>query len=161
MPESKEAPRSKDEIDLRALRLSEEIKTISRKTVVDGIVRPRLNEIFALAAGEIKKSGFGGATPAGVVLTGGGAETPGAIMACKRILSLPVRLGLPTGVSGLIDEIGAPAFASSVGLVLYGVKQGTGQTGKVSLRSVGRFVSKIPVKGAFNKVIDLVRSFLP
>ena len=161
LPSEKKPTREIDEVNLVSLGLSEGIKNISRKTVIDGIIRPRLNEIFALAAGELKKSGLGGATPAGVVLSGGGAETPGALSSCKRILSLPCRIGLPTGISGLIDEIEAPAYAASVGLILYGRRYGEAQPTKISFRSVGKFVGRLPVKGAVNKVIDFIKSFLP
>lgn len=161
LPGKEKIRRENDEISLVSLGLSEGMKNISRKTVIDGIIRPRLNEIFTLVAAELKKSGFGGATPAGVVLTGGGAETPGALTACKRILSLPTRVGLPTGISGLIDEIEAPAYVASVGLILYGRCHGESQATKLSLRSVGKFVARLPVKGVASKVIDFVKSFLP
>ena len=60
-----------DEVDLSSLNLSEDIRKVSQKTLVDGIIRPRLNEICTMIALEIKKSGFGAQTPAGVVFTGG------------------------------------------------------------------------------------------
>lgn len=161
LPGSKETEQEKDEVDLSSLKLSEELKSISKKTVVEGIIRPRLNEIFALVGEELKKSGFGGTTPAGIVLTGGGAETVGVVNSCKRILSMPTRLGMPRGISGLIDEIETPGFAASVGLVLYGVKYGEAQVSKISLRSVGKLVEKIPIRGAASKVINFIKSFLP
>jgi len=161
LPGDREMKKKADEVDLSSLKLSEDLKTVSRKTVVEGIIRPRLNEIFAMIGGELKKSGFGGATPAGVVLTGGGAETVGAINSCKCVLSMPVRIGIPKGISGLIDEIESPAFASSIGLVLYGIKHGEPTSSKISLRSVGKFVEKIPVRGMANKAIDFIKSFLP
>jgi len=153
--------RREDEVSLASLKLPEELKTISRKTVVEGIIRPRLNEIFAMVGQKLKKSGLGGATPAGVVISGGGAETVGVIDACKRTLAMPTRIGVPKGISGLIDEIETPAYAGCVGLILYGVKQGFSQNPRFSLRNMGKFVEKIPVKGAVGKVIDFIKSFLP
>lgn len=108
-----------DEIDLSLLDSTEE-KKVSRKTLVEGIVRPRLNEIFGMVKVQLDKEGLVGRTPSGVVLVGGGAETVGVVESAKRILSLPVRTGIPTGVGGLIDDIQNPAYATAVGLILFG-----------------------------------------
>jgi len=150
-----------DELDVKKLNLNEEVGKLSKKTLVEGIIRPRLNEIFSLVGDEIKKSGFGGATPAGVVVTGGGALTVGLTSACKRSLSLPVRLGYPKGLSGLVDEIKSPAFATAWGLVEYGVKNAKGVKSDSSMEVMSRLIGKIPLKGALNKVVKLVKSFLP
>lgn len=149
-----------DEIDLSHLGLPEEMRSVSKKTLIDGIVRPRLNEIFTMVGLEIKRSGFGGMTPSGIVLSGGGALTVGAVEAAKRNLAMPVRVGIPGKISGLIDEIMTPAYASSVGLLLYGVKFGKTENsgGFASLTRIG---GKIQIKGIAGKVIDLVKSFLP
>lgn len=149
-----------DEVDLSHLGLPEEMRSVSKKTLIDGIVRPRLNEIFTMVGLEIKRSGFGGVTPSGIVLTGGGALTIGAVEAARRNLAMPVRIGIPGKMSGLIDEIVSPAYATSVGLLLYGIKTGKSEnTG--GLASWTRFGGKIQVKGIAGKVIDLVKSFLP
>ena len=60
-----------DELDVKKLNLNEEVGKLSRKTLIEGIIRPRLNEIFSLIGEQLKQSGFGGATPAGIVITGG------------------------------------------------------------------------------------------
>jgi len=147
---------SADELDVSSLGLSEEIRTVSRKTLVEGIIKPRLNEIFTFVGLEIKRSGFGGMTPSGVVLTGGGAQTVGAVESARRNLAMPVHIGNPMKVHGLIDEIMTPAFTTSVGLLLYGAQTKKGETG-----GMGRTGSKMPVAGIAGKVIDLVKSFLP
>jgi cell division protein FtsA len=96
---------------------------------VEGIIKPRLNEIFNMVALELKKSGFGGMTPSGVVITGGGAMTVGAVEAARRNLAMPVHIGVPKRTSGLIDEITSSAFTTSVGLLLYGeVRKSEGAT---------------------------------
>jgi cell division protein FtsA len=161
LPGDENNQKAKDEVDLKPLNLSEQLKKVSRKTVVEGIIRPRLNETFSMVGQELKKSGFGGATPAGIVLTGGGAETVKVVDSCKRVLSLPTRVGMPKGIAGLVDEIESPAFAASVGLVLYGVKHSKTQASRFSFRGVEKFVGKIPVKGVVTKAIDFVKSFLP
>jgi len=150
---------SKDEIDLSDLHLSEDIRTISRKTLVEGIIKPRLNEIFSMVGMEIKKSGFGGMTPAGIVLTGGGALTAGAVESARRNLAMPVHIGAPHNVTGLVDEIMTPAYAASFGLLLYGMKSDK-DDGPI-FGGFGKISEKIQIKGIAGKVIDLVKSFLP
>ncbi len=150
-----------DELDFKKLNLSEDVGKLSKKTLIEGIIRPRLNEIFGLVGEELKKSGFGGMTPAGVVVTGGGALTAGLTTSCKRTLSLPVRIGYPKGLSGLIDEIKSPAFAAAWGLIDYGVKNFKGVKSDSSFKSIGKILQKLPVKGVLTKGIKLIKSFLP
>lgn len=150
-----------EELDLQILGIYEETRTVSRKTLVDGIIKPRLNEIFTMVALEIKKSGLAGLTPAGVVLTGGGAQTVGVVETCRRTLSLPVRVGVPGGVSGLVDDILTPAYASALGLVLYGARFGGQETGRGLSLPFGKIVQGVPIKGAVKKVAEFLKSFLP
>jgi len=150
----------KDEMDVSSLHLMEELRTISRKTLVEGIIKPRLNEIFSMVGLEIKKSGFGGMTPSGIVLTGGGAMTAGAVECARRNLAMPVHIGSPHHISGLVDEIMTPAYTASVGLLLFGVK--SEKTDNTTLFSgIGKISDRIPVKGIAGKLVDLVKSFLP
>lgn len=148
-----------DEINLARLGLKEDIKTASRKTLVDGIIRPRLHEIYTLIGQVIKKSGYGGMTPAGVVLCGGGALTVDAVQMCKQTLQLPVRLGTPTGLSGLTEEIDSPSYAAVAGLILYGLS-GSHEAAPNNDR-FNSILKKLPVKGTANKIIDFIKSFLP
>ena len=127
----------------------------------EGIIRPRLNEIFTMIGMEIKRSGFGGLTPAGIVITGGGAETMGIVETAKRNLAMQTRVGIPTNISGLIDEIQSPSFATAVGLVLYAGKSGITTHEKFSFDKLSKFAGKIPLKGVGGKVVDLIKSFLP
>lgn len=150
-----------DELDSKKLGLTEEVGKLSRKTLIEGIIRPRLNEIFNMIGEELKKSGFGGTTPAGVVVCGGGALTVGLETSCKRTLSLPVRIGYPKGLSGLVDEIKSPAFAGSWGLILYGVKNYKGLKSDSSFKAVSKVLRKLPVKGVVDKGVKLIKSFLP
>jgi cell division protein FtsA len=120
-----------------------------------GIMDARLNEIFNLIALEIKKADLQGKLPAGVILTGGASLTSGIDKVAKRVLKTPVRVGFPKGVTGLIDEIEGPAFAATVGEILYGsrlIKSGSllsFETGKGKMGSI------------LSKVIDKAKSFLP
>ncbi len=152
---------TQDEVDLSNLHLPEGLTKVSKKTLVEGIIRPRLNEIFTMVGLEIKKSGFGGLTPAGIVVTGGGAETMGILETAKRNLAMQVRIGTPSNITGLVDEIMTPTFATAVGLVLYASKTGVAMKEKFNLNKISKLVSKFPIQGAAGKVIDLVKSFLP
>jgi cell division protein FtsA len=149
-----------DEIDISDLNLIEEIKTISRKTLVEGIVKPRLNEIFTLVGLEIKKSGFGGMTPSGIVLTGGGALSVGAVESARRNLAMSVHIGIPKDISGLIDEITTPVYAACVGLLLYGIKADK-HISTPLFGNIGKIGDRFPVKGIAGKMINLIKSFLP
>lgn len=149
-----------DEVDLSSLNLKEEIKHVSRKTLVDGIIKPRLNEIFQMVAKELQASGYAAATPAGIVVTGGGAETVGVIDASKRILSMPSRLGVPKGLSGLVEEIESPSFATSMGLIVFGEKAQNDRSFKPSLQARGIF-NKLPIHNLSQRIKDVFKSFLP
>jgi len=158
--EKKEEPKD-DEINLAKLGIVGEKRIVSRKTLTEGIIKPRLNEIFTMVAVEIKESGAGGLTPAGIVISGGGSQTVGVVDSAKRILAMPVRVGQTGGLSGLIDDIQTPDFAVAAGLVLYGSKTETKSKSSFSFSRIGKKFSKLPVKGAAGKVIDLIKSFLP
>jgi cell division protein FtsA len=164
-PEDMDEPRSKekssDELDLSSLHLPEELKKISHKTLVDGIIRPRLNEIFTMVGIEIKKSGFAGLIPAGIVVTGGGAQTVGLRDAAKRTLAMPVRTGAAMEIKGIIDEVQSPAFATVIGLCAYGAKN-TNVKEKdlpfgLSMPKLGGGGSDKIVK----KIMNLIKSFIP
>ncbi len=157
----KKDTKNSDEIDLTELNLPEELKKISYKTLVDGIIRPRLNEIFTMVGIEIKKSGFVGLIPAGIVVTGGGAQTVGLREAAKRTLAMPVRIGMLINIKGIIDEIQSPAFASVIGLVMYGMKNTS--TEKKDL-PFGLSMPKIgggSSKKLLGKLLNLLKSFIP
>lgn len=152
-------PKTVDEIDLSKLGITEDIKKVSRKTIVEGIIRPRLNEIFTMVNQVIKQSGLEGQTPAGVIVTGGGALTINCTEACRRVMQLPAKLGIPGGLHGLTDEVSSPIYATSVGLVLYGYLNKEQQTAP-RLKLSG-MIKGIPGKQLVGRVIAFIKSFLP
>jgi len=156
----KQKTQQDDEVDVSGLRLSEELKMLSRKTLIEGIIKPRLNEIFTMVGLEIKRSGFGSLTPSGVVITGGGALTVGAVEAARRNLAMPVHIGIPGRVNGLIDEIITPAYTTGTGLLLYGI-QYRGTETSTAFGGISKIGSRIQVKGIAGKVFDLIKSFMP
>ncbi len=157
MPDEKGERKKEEEVlDLKALNITEDIQKISRKAVVDSIIRPRLQEIFKFVGKEIKKSGFGTQTPSGLVIAGGGALTVGAMDQAKYILGFPARLGKIESFTGLVDEIESPTFATAAGLLIYGAK--SNGSSEMSLPVLG---GGLPIKAMKQKVTDLIKSFLP
>ena len=151
--------RNTDEVDLSSLGLPEDLRKVSHKTLTDGIIRPRLNEIFTMIGIEIKRSGFGGLTPAGIVITGGGALTVGITDSAKRTLAMPVRIGLPINIKGLIDEIETPAFATVVGLAVFGASLDVRQSLPFGL-SIPSF-GNLGISKLFSRIIKFIKSFMP
>jgi cell division protein FtsA len=96
--------------------------SVSRQILCE-IIEPRLDEIFQLVQKEVAKSGHDGALASGVVVTGGAMLLSGAVEMAERSFGLPVRLGAPSHVLGLLDVINDPVYAVGVGLVLHGMKR--------------------------------------
>ncbi|NLE45021.1 MAG: cell division protein FtsA [Chloroflexi bacterium] len=94
--------------------------TMPRWKMVE-ISEARIEEILLMIQQEIKRSGYDGLLPTGVVLCGGTAQMPGIEDLGRDLLGLPVRIGAPTGFSGLIDKVSNPAQAVSAGLVDWGM----------------------------------------
>ncbi len=94
-------------------------RRLVRQTLAE-VVEPRYEELFSLVLAELKRSGFESMIAAGIVLTGGGAKMDGAIELAEEVFNMPVRLGTPQYVSGLIDVVRNPIYATGVGLLLFG-----------------------------------------
>lgn len=96
-------------------------QVIPRRYVAE-VLEARASEMLALIGQEMKKSGYDGLLPAGVVLCGGTGELMGLRELACEVLELPVRIGIPRNLVGLVDAIGSPAYATSVGILLYGLQ---------------------------------------
>jgi len=96
-------------------------RPVSRRQVSE-IIEPRLEETFELALEQLDKGGLRG-LPAGIVLSGGTAQLGGIRRLAAEVFRSAVRLGTPTGIYGLTDQISTPAFATSVGLLKWGLDQ--------------------------------------
>ena len=115
----------------------------AKRELLAHIIHQRMDEIFGLVLREIEHEGFGGRLPAGVVVTGGGAQMPGVVELAREVFAAPARAGLPgRGITGLVDSVQAPRYAVPVGLALYGARQRAG--GSQGEKSVDRFFA--PVK---------------
>jgi len=149
-----------DDVDITHLNLPEGLKSFSYKTVVEGIIRPRTEEMFDKVLEEIDKSGFINQVPSGLVITGGGALTIGAVEGAKRAIGMPARVGRPQYVTGLVDEIMYPQYASLVGLLLYARDSDTGEK-KLNFKDFDKIFRNLSIKGSLRKVTDLIKSFVP
>ncbi len=83
------------------------------------IIESRVEEIFQLALQEIKRSGYDGLLPAGMVLTGGTSALPGIRTLASQVLGMPVRIAQPENLVGLVDQLKSPAYSTSVGLLYW------------------------------------------
>ena len=137
---------------------SDDPKTITKRTIIEGIIKPRLNEIFSMVKSDLEKAGIINKIPSGVIITGGGAMTVGVEESAKRTLSLPTRVAAPQGVRGLVDDIGDPRFAAVVGLILYGLSHSLHDVKRsgMNLPSV-----KLPNVGSLGKLMGTIRDLLP
>ena len=122
-------------------------QTVSRRFLAE-IIEARVEEIFELILQEIKRSGYDGLLPAGLVLCGGTASLTGIREIGQRILDIPIRLGAPQNLRGLIDNLTEPAYATSVGLLAWGKEHQPAP-------------ARSPSKGGHLKMPGWLKVFLP
>ena len=115
------------------------------------IIDDRVEEILNLILIELKKTNLINTIPAGVVITGGGAKTAGMERMGKAILKLPVKIGYPKGVDGMVEEISDPEFAATVGLLIYASK-------KINTTSD---LSSYKFNDNFKNIISKLKNLLP
>jgi cell division protein FtsA len=94
-------------------------RSLSRYTLAE-IIEPRVEEILSLVHHEIMRTGYGNLLASGIILTGGSALLEGVPDLAEQIFNVPVRRGIPIGISGLVDLVNSPMYATGVGLVHYG-----------------------------------------
>jgi len=94
------------------------------------IIGERVTEIFKIILQEIKRSGYDGLLPAGLVLTGGSSQLPGIKRLASDVMGLPVRAAQPENLIGLVDKLNSPAFSTSVGLLYWGLQAHGNETGR-------------------------------
>ena len=109
-------------------------------------MEPRYEELLSLVLDELDRSGFRNLVAAGVVLTGGSSRMEGVVELAEEIFHMPVRLGTAQNVTGLVDVVRNPIYATGVGLLLFGFQNQRLERGGTSGESV--------VAGVFNRVRD-------
>jgi len=125
-----------------------ESRILSRQ-ILSEIIEPRVEEMFHLIKREVEISGFSDLIASGVVLTGGAASMEGITDLAEKIFKLPVRRGFPKGIGGLVDVVSSPMYATSVGLILFGLKNH--QHGKKP---------KLIDRNLFDKIFDRMKGWV-
>jgi cell division protein FtsA len=106
-----------------------------------------------LAKDELAKIHRDGMLPGGVILTGAGVKMPGAIDLARDSLNLPVQIGFPQNFDGVVDKIDDPAYATAIGLLIWG--------SRLETRSYGFHFKGFGLKKAFGGIKDWARNLLP
>ncbi len=148
----------KEEVDLSQVDSREE-GIVSRYHVSE-IIEARLEEIFNLINKELKAIGKSGLLPAGAVLTGGGAKLPHIVDLAKDVLGLPVQIGYPMQLGGVLDKVDDPSFAVAVGLVLWADENNSASKGKFYGEKIIDEISR-SAGDTVEKVRGWIKKFLP
>jgi cell division protein FtsA len=125
-------------------------QTVSKRYMAE-IMQARYFEIFSLVKEQLKLIGRSGMLPAGAILTGAAVKAPGVLDLARDTLGLPVQMGFPVDIGGVIEKVDDPAYATSLGTLIWGMREGDrfGRSGgvqmKKALQSVGTwFKSLLP-----------------
>ncbi len=98
-------------------------QTISKKYMAE-IMQARYYEVFSLVKNEMKRIGRDGLLPAGALLTGAAVKAPGVLDLAREVLGLPVQMGFPVEIGGVIEKVDDPAYATALGTLLWGAREG-------------------------------------
>jgi cell division protein FtsA len=139
------------------VRTFEDTTRLVSRDEINEVMAARLDQLLGLVADEVRRSGYEGLLPAGVVLTGGVAAMPGIEGLAQGKLRMPVRVGHPKHVGGLADAFENPAYATTVGLTLWGLKH--------EAVNVGAGLRKGPAqqkaRAGFGFFVDWLKNFDP
>ena len=94
-------------------------RRLARHTLAE-VVEPRYEELLSLVQAELRRSGFEDLVAAGIVLTGGSSKIEGLVELAEEVFHMPVRLGMPQYVTGLVDVLRNQIYATGVALLLFG-----------------------------------------
>ncbi len=114
--------RKDEEVEIAPLYSTGTVQRVSRRHIAE-IIIPRTEEILEFVDEHLEKNGLRSLLGAGVVLTGGSSQLPGLPELAEEMLGLPVRIGSPSGLSGLMDVVDSPSHSTSVGLLLAAYRQ--------------------------------------
>jgi cell division protein FtsA len=128
-------------------------QAVSRMRLAE-VIEARAEEILSLILREVKRSGYDGLLAAGLVMCGGSSELAGFKDLGQQILQLPVRVGKPHDLHGLTDVLESPAYATAVGLLLWGMRHRPTEIQETSR------IPRLPGE-LWPRVRDWFRAFLP
>lgn len=114
---------------------------VSKKHLAE-IIQARYHEIFVLVKDALREIGRDGMLPAGAILSGAAVKMPGTTELAREVLGLPIQIGFPHEVSGVVDRIDDPAFAAATGLVIWGSRF-EGRNYSLSFANFGKAFSSI------------------
>lgn len=120
------------------------------QTLLSEIIEPRITEFFEMIRQEVNKSTFQDLIPAGLVLTGGSGLLRGIDVLAREVLNIPCRIGVPTNLGGLSEQIKSPVYSSAVGLIIYGIK-------KVRRAKEGKIIKKVDI---IHKIKAWIKDFI-
>jgi cell division protein FtsA len=133
---------------------AERQRTYSRRLVCE-IIQARCEEILEMVLTEVRRTTEPDFISAGLVLAGGTARLPGLDLLAEKVTKLPARVGLPSHIFGLVDELHDPAFATSVGLLQWAV-------GDQEMAPIGQHLGGPSVfDGLFKRIGNWFRVLLP
>ena len=115
-----------------------EAQSVSKRYMCE-IMEARYTEIFSMVNAELEAIGRAGMLPGGVVLTGAAMKAPGALELARDTLGLPVQLGYPSEIGGVIEKVDDPAYATVLGTIVWGLKEDISRpafSGKISLKNL-------------------------
>ncbi len=84
------------------------------------VIEPRIEELFEKVQNEINRSRMGSTIASGIVLTGGSSMLKGMVEIGEKIFNMPVRIGIPRNIDGLLQVVENPRYATGVGLLIMG-----------------------------------------
>jgi len=123
------------------------------KSLLVGIIAPRLEETFELVRDRLEASGFDKITGRRVVLTGGASQLPGTRELAGLILDKQVRIGRPLRIEGLAEATQGPAFATTAGLIHFALSE------RAEIPRRGRAPTEEP-NGLIGRIGNWVREYL-
>lgn len=128
-----------------------------KRSYLNQIIEARAIQVVELIQAEIRRSGYDGLLPAGIVLTGGAAQLPRLDELVRDMLGMPVRVGMPTNLTGLSDAVDSPPYATGVGLVKWGMINGLRQPTGLSLtnKETGNW------RNVYDRFKGWLKEFLP
>jgi cell division protein FtsA len=132
-----------------------ERQQISR-SLMNQVLQARAEEVIEHIYNEIRRSGYDGLLPAGVVLTGGAVQLPRFDELMRDMLGIPVRIGSPNDLSGLADTIDSPPYATGVGLLRWGSRHGMAMLNSPSASS-----ERSSMGSTYERIKDWLKEFLP
>ena len=117
-------------------------QTVSKRYMAE-IMQARYYEIFSLVKQELEKIGRGGMLPAGALLTGAAVKAPGVLDLARDVVGLPVQMGFPVDIGGVIEKVDDPAYATALGSLVWGMREGDSAGGPMGSFQMKRTATQI------------------